>query len=134
MESRFLCPHCDGEINHKGNLLFSVQNISGRRALLVLSTKLGDYEVKNRLPFRFDMGDRFDFFCPLCGHELSCEKESNLVRVLMNDESGHQYEVCFSRITGEQSTYKITGKNVEVYGLHSQKYLDIMNFNDVNKP
>jgi len=125
MSNVFLCPKCKGCLNFDDNIIFSVKNIQGNKGLLLLSSELGNYKVLNKLPFRFEVGDKFSFFCPICHEELDCERDGNLVKVLMQDDEGHEFEVCFSRIAGEQSTYKILGKIVETYGDDAEKYKDL---------
>jgi hypothetical protein len=109
-------------ISEGDNVIFTVENMNKQRSLLLLSTSLGDYGVKNQLPFRFDVGDKFNFYCPVCHASLECEHHENLIKVEMEDESGHKYEVCFSRIAGEESTYKLYGKALTSYGSDAGKY------------
>jgi len=45
----------------------------------------------------------------------------------MIDENNDQYEIFFSRVAGEQSTYKIIGETMEIYGDDSAEYLDFIN-------
>jgi hypothetical protein len=40
----------------------------------------------------------------------------------MEDENGHLYEICFSRVVGEESTYRMYGKTVTAYGSDAGKY------------
>ncbi|MCF8304347.1 MAG: hypothetical protein K9I94_13810 [Bacteroidales bacterium] len=127
MANKFLCPKCGGDLTYDGNIIFSVKNKYDKVGLLLLSTKLGEYGVKNTPPFRLDMGDKLEFFCPICHSPLECETHENLVGVKMFDNEGHEYEVCFSGVAGEKSTYKIQGKNVTSYGEHSPKYIKSLN-------
>ncbi|MGM0612056.1 MAG: hypothetical protein ACQESM_00955 [Bacteroidota bacterium] len=126
MENTFKCPKCGGVLSQDGNLIFAVENKTGQRSLLMLSTKLGDYGIKNTLPFRFDVGDKFNFYCPVCQTPLECEEHEDLIKVEMTDDSDHTYQVCFSRVAGEQSTYRISGKNVTAYGQDAGKYENLI--------
>ncbi len=47
--------------------------------------------------------------------------------VLMQDEKGKQFELHFSRIAGQKSTYKIMGKSVEHFGIDAPHYIDFLN-------
>ncbi len=133
MEKNYKCPHCKGVLTQNGNIVFLVENENKNRALLQLSTRLGEYGPQNKLPFRFDVGDKFSFFCPLCQKSLDCERHSDLVKVEMEDDSGHNYEVCFSRVAGEESTYRIYGKKVESYGADAGKYQHIFKNLELDK-
>lgn len=126
MKPIFKCPKCDAILSQQEDLIFAVENMQGQRSLLLLSTRLGDYGIKNNLPFRFDVGDKFNFYCPVCQASLECEEHENLIKVEMNDEDGHTYFVCFSRVAGEKSTYRVAGKNVKAYGEHAGKYEDLI--------
>ena len=126
MENTFKCPKCGGVLSQDGNLIFAVENKTGQRSLLMLSTKLGDYGIKNTLPFRFDVGDKFNFYCPVCQGSLKCEAHEDLIKVEMTDEKEYTYEVCFSRVAGEQSTYRIYGKTVTSYGEDAGKYAGLI--------
>jgi hypothetical protein len=44
----------------------------------------------------------------------------------MIDENGIEYEIHFSRIAGQHSTYKIIGENVEIFGEDAGEYLDLL--------
>ena len=130
MEKSFKCPKCGNVISEGEDIIFAVENKSGERSLLLLSTKLGEYGIKNTLPFRFDVGDKFNFYCPVCQALLDCEEHEDLMKVEMVDEEGYTYQVCFSRIAGEQSTYRISGKNITAYGKDAGKYENL--FKEMN--
>ncbi len=133
MEQKYKCPECGGVLSQNGNIVFLVENETKNRALLQLSTRLGEYGPKNKLPFRFDVGDKFSFYCPLCQTSLDCDTHSDLVKVEMEDESDHKYEVCFSRVAGEESTYRIYGKKVEAYGEDAGKYTHVFKDLELDK-
>jgi hypothetical protein len=70
--------------------------------------------------------DCLDFFCPVCGSNLQATGVNpNLARVIMIDEDQKEYDVYFSRLRGEQSTFKISnGDIVDKYGKDSSSYMD----------
>jgi len=45
----------------------------------------------------------------------------------MSDENGIEYEIHFSRISGQHSTYKIVGQNIDIFGEDSSEYFDAFN-------
>ena len=45
----------------------------------------------------------------------------------MIDENKKEYEILFSKIAGEKSTYKIVGESLEIFGDHHSNYIDFIN-------
>jgi len=45
----------------------------------------------------------------------------------MIDKNKDEYEILFSKIAGEKSTYKIVGESAEIYGEHHSNYIDFIN-------
>jgi hypothetical protein len=66
------------------------------------------------------------FFCPICGFNLTAtDVNKNLVRIIMIDKNKKEYDLYFSRLRGEHSTFKISDNNiVEKYGKDSSSYVD----------
>ena len=51
------------------------------------------------------------------------KQDENLVHVIMIDKDTKEYDVYFSRIAGEQSTYQVAGdQTVSATGEHSHRY------------
>jgi hypothetical protein len=113
-------------LNVGDSLIFSAKARNNVKGLILLSQKLGIYEVKKHPSFIYNEGELVEFFCPICHENLNCVKNDKLARVLMIDEKGNEFKVVFSRIAGEKSTYTITGDNVEMYGEHSGHYIDLL--------
>ena len=53
---------------------------------------------------------------------LDAALEENLVQVIMVDREGKEHEVYFSRIAGEESTYRVNEEELMVSGKHSYRY------------
>jgi hypothetical protein len=49
-----------------------------------------------------------------------------------NDQKGKAFELHFSRIAGQKSTYKIMGRSVETFGIDAPHYLDFMHLMDMS--
>jgi len=47
-------------------------------------------------------------------------------------EDGKEYDIYFSQVAGEHSTIKMMGEHVELYGTHSEKYLDFFNMSQMH--
>jgi hypothetical protein len=45
----------------------------------------------------------------------------------MIDEDKREFEILFSKVAGEKSTFKIIGETMEIFGDDSAEYLDYIN-------
>ena len=52
--------------------------------------------------------------------------------VMMQEEDGKSFELHFSKISGQRSTYKIMGKEVQTFGIDAPHYIDFMNLMDMS--
>jgi hypothetical protein len=77
--------------------------------------------VKNP-DFEYKSGEALEFYCPLCSHTLSTTINENLIFVVMVDNQKVEHNIYFSRISGEKSTYQVTGDTVTATGEHSERY------------
>ena len=128
MANDFLCPYCKGFLNIKEDVVFLIKKPKWDGGLIMLSPELGNYTSKHHRSFKIEEGENFDFLCPICHAKLVSEVAEHLAGVIMRDKDGEESRVLFSRINGEQSTYKITdGKKVQSYGEHAKKYIDYVN-------
>jgi len=127
MDIHYICPHCRSYLNMGNKLLFSVRTRKGVAGLIALHPDVGNYSVEKNPLFEYKEHDKLDFFCPVCHAELSSSVHDRLARIIMLDENSQEYEVLFSKVAGEKSTYKIIGKTMEVYGDDSAEYLDFLN-------
>lgn len=124
MKTDFKCPHCSNLLNVGENIVFSASNRWGKKGIIMLHPALGNYSVIKHPDFQAPIGEALDFFCLYCNKQLISEKNLNLVHILLCDEAGMEYEIYFSRIAGQHATYKIIGKNVEIFGEDAGEYLD----------
>ena len=122
----YLCPYCNGYISINDNVVFSVRGKDGTMGLLLLHPELGNYTMSKHPDFKYVEGEILDFFCPICHKNLTSYAQDNLVKVIFEDDKEHLFEIHFSKIAGEKSTYKTIGENVEIFGEHSNKYIDFV--------
>ena len=122
MENYFICPHCRGHLKVGDRIIFRVRNQKKKCGLLLLSPLIGNYDSVKHPKFEYKEGEPLDFYCPLCGHILSTSIDENLIFVVMIDDQGVEHNIYFSRIVGEESTYKVTGDRVMATGEQSGKY------------
>jgi uncharacterized protein YbaR (Trm112 family) len=125
MKNEYLCPYCRGHLKVGNNIIFAVRTKSQARGLLLLSPELGNYRCNNHESLELVEGERVETFCPMCHSNLrAINVNKNLAEVIMVDEEGEQYEIYFSEIVGEHSTYKITDSDIESYGDDSDDYMN----------
>jgi hypothetical protein len=122
MDSFFICPHCRGHLKVGDKIIFRVKNQKKKFGLLLLSPLIGNYDSLKHPEFEYKTGEALEFYCPLCSHVLSTTIDDNLIFVVMVDNQGVEHNIYFSRISGEQSTYQVTGDTVMATGEHSGKY------------
>lgn len=129
MRTDFLCPKCQNILNVGDNVVFSTRNKWKKEGLILLHPEVGNYTLVKHPSFEVAEGEMIDFFCPYCGELLRSDKHENLVKILIRDENGNEGEVHFSRIAGQHSTYRIIGKNMEIFGEDASDYYDFLSQN-----
>jgi len=122
MKKFYLCPHCRGHLKVGDYIVFSALNNKKQKGLLLLHPQIGNYSSIKHPSFKYNDGDPIDFFCPLCQTKLVSTFDENLVYVVMIDKDNVEYDIYFSRIAGEKSTYKVSGDTVMAAGENSSKY------------
>lgn len=103
-------------------IIFRVRNTKKKYGLLLLSPLIGNYDSIKHPEFEYKTGTALEFFCPLCSKELSTTIDDNLIFVVMIDNQGVEHNIYFSRISGEKSTYQVSGDTVMATGEHSDRY------------
>ena len=127
MYNDYKCPKCYGNIRVGDNIILSAKNKELPGAVVLLHPELGNYSVFHHPSFKYEKGDIIEFFCPICHHNLDSSKHMNLAMVIMTDENNQDFDIYFSKVTGEKSTLKMIGEHMEVFGQHSEEYLDFFN-------
>jgi len=115
MAVEYLCKVCKGHLNVKTSIILSAMNIHDReqRGLVYLNPDLGNYTSTTHPSFEIREGEEYIYTCPICGAQLNSMKYLHLVRILMKDEEGKEFNIYFSGIAGEKCTYKIRDSKVE---------------------
>jgi len=57
--------------------------------------------------------------------KLASDVYGNLSKITYVDNKRKEYNILFSIVAGEKSTYKLVGNSAEVFGKHSENYLDL---------
>jgi hypothetical protein len=127
MGIKYKCPHCNGYLNWKEDVLFSVFGKDGNGGLIALHPDIGNYSASAFSGFCPEEGVALEFYCPVCHASLTSSYHQNLVKVIMIDDEDREFTILFSKKTGEQSTYKIIGESMEIFGDDSAEYIDYIN-------
>ena len=123
MAVEYLCKVCRGHLNVKTSIILAASKVnSSERGLVYLNPELGDYTTTTHPTFTIQEGAEYVYTCPICHSQLNSAKYSHLVRILMIDEEGKEFNVYFSGIGGQKCTYKIRGAKVEVKGPDAKLY------------
>lgn len=125
MKTDYRCPHCQSYLVCDNHLILTIKSENGeKQGLLLMSINLGDYSHVNHPTLQFEAGEAVDFLCPVCHANLKVpEINDKLIRLIMLDEDGKRYDVFFSRIAGEHSTFRIDQENIiEQYGEDASGY------------
>lgn len=132
MTTDYICPHCKGHLLLEEHLILTAKHNEETGMLLLMNPEVGNYQTVYHPSNIIEDGKKFDFYCPICHVRLSSELNENLVMVLMKDEKEKVYELHFSRIAGQKSTYKIMGKEVQTFGIDAPHYLDFLSLIDMS--
>jgi hypothetical protein len=118
----FICPHCRGQLRIGDNIIFRVKNTDKKIALILLNPQIGNYNSIKHPSFKIKDGEELEFHCPLCNIDLRSDIHFSIAKVIMIDEKGGEYDVYFSKISGEHSTYLTKGEEFSVSGEAAGKY------------
>jgi hypothetical protein len=129
MAVEYLCKICRGHLNVKTSIVLAASKInSSKRGLIFLNPEIGNYTTTTHPDFKIEEGAEYTYTCPICHSQLNSAKYNHLVRILMIDEEGKEYNIYFSGIAGEKCTYKIRGTRIEKQGPDADlydKYFDV---------
>ncbi len=125
MKATYFCPECRNSINVNEDIVLIAKNDLGQKGIVMLHTKLGNYESKVSSDFSILEGDKVKFLCPICHHNLSHLKNDEMAHFIMKDENKKESYIIFSQIYGEKCTCKVVDKKVsESYGDYLGKFTD----------
>jgi hypothetical protein len=114
MAVEYLCKVCRGHLNVKTSIvLAATKTNSSTRGLIFLNPEIGNYTATTHPTFKIKEGEEYIYTCPICHSQLNSAKYNHLVRIIMIDENGKEFNIYFSGIAGEKCTYKIRGNKIE---------------------
>lgn len=115
MAVEYICKICRGNLNVKTSIVLAASKLhSSKRGLVFLNPEIGNYTTTTHPSFEIQEGEEYVYTCPICHSQLNSTKYKHLVRIIMIDEKGKEYNIYFSGIAGEKCTYKIREDKVEV--------------------
>jgi hypothetical protein len=130
MAVEYICKICRGHLNVKTSIVLAASRLhSSKRGLVFLNPEIGNYTTTTHPSFAIQEGEEYIYNCPICHSQLNSTKYKHLVRIIMIDENGKEFDIYFSGIAGEKCTYKIRenkilqkiGPDVKTY----DKYFDV---------
>jgi len=115
MAVEYLCKVCRGHLKVKTSIVLAAAKLSNRsqRGLIFLNPEIGNYTTTTHPSFQIKEGEEYIYSCPICSVQLNSMKYLHLVRIIMIDDDGKEYNIYFSGIAGEKCTYKIWGNKIE---------------------
>ena len=120
MQMSYHCPKCDAVLNPNVRVVL-VAHVGDVRGLMLMSSKLGDYQVICDKGFDLDVkeGDVVDFRCPVCTESLTSEKYETFTELkIVNSHRPEQPPslLRFSRVCDEHATFLYDDKGVKEFG------------------
>lgn len=131
MFNNYKCPTCKGQLRFGDHIVLTAFNDAKHGSIIFLHAELGNYSIDFHPDIEFTKGEKVKFVCPICHKDLSSKKHKNLALLCMTDNEGKEFDIYFSQITGEHSTIKMVGEHAELFGPHSDKYLDFFSMSQL---
>lgn len=123
MAAEYLCKACRGHLKVKTSIVLAAQKTNtSQRGLIFLNPEIGDYTTTTHPSFKIMKGEEYIYTCPICHSQLNSAKYNHLVRIIMIDEDGKEFNIYFSGIAGEKCTFKIRGTKLEKKGPDTKLY------------
>jgi len=136
MKINYSCPHCNSPLLLENKLIFTARHALSDTIsegfLLLMNPEIGHYEIVVHPDVKVIEGEKYEFYCPVCHHKLHSDLNENLAMIQYYDENDKLFELHFSKISGQKSTYKIMGRSVETFGIDAPHYLDFISLIDLS--
>lgn len=121
MNKHYICPKCNGHLKVGDYIILMVKTQENSHGLLLLHPEVGNYTSIKHPSLKIEQDQVLEFFCPLCHINLASDFDDKLSHLIL-EEDNKIYDIYFSRIAGEKSTYLVDGDTVTASGEHSDKY------------
>ena len=125
-DNNYLCPECKGYLNVGGFVLFATKTKRNHKGLLMLDPTVGEYKYKHHDKFNLEESEMVEFACPICQTDLtSSNRKDHAMIWMVGIEDNVEYDLYFSKIAGNQSTYLVAQDNIESFGDDALDFDDI---------
>jgi rubredoxin len=127
LKINYLCPHCRAYLRVWNNIILTIKSgTKNSQGILLLNAEPGNYSLIHHSSIKFEEGEKWDFICPVCGADLTAaDINRNLAKIIMIDENNKEFDVYFSKICGEHSTFLIHKNDIiEKYGEENSSYVN----------
>lgn len=121
MNKQYICPHCSGHLKIGDNIILIGQNKANQKGIILLHPEIGNYSSLKHPMFKVQIKEAIKLYCPMCQESLTSDFDENLSHLLLIEKE-NTFDIYFSRIHGEQSTYMVDGDTVTATGEHSDRY------------
>ena len=123
MGRMFKCPSCESVLNPVKEIV-----LSGRfgqvRTLFLFQPEMGDYNFATAPGTEVVPGDTWEFYCPLCQHNITTTFSRSLAELNMVDEAGQRRVLVFSKVANQHASFEFTKGGMESFGEHKDAYFD----------
>ncbi|HBH48492.1 MAG TPA: hypothetical protein DDX98_07620 [Bacteroidales bacterium] len=121
MEKEYFCPSCSGYLKITDCIILLGKNQKKEHGFIILHPEVGNYTSRRHPSFKLEPYEAIELFCPLCHASLASDFDDNLSHLILQ-EKGKNFDIYFSKILGEESTYLVNGGKVTATGQHSDRY------------
>jgi len=133
MPLSYHCPKCRAVLNPNVRVVL-VARFDGRRGLVLLSPRLGDYKFHCDRGFYEGVhkGDKLEFLCPVCSESLTSPTMQDFAELIVTNGGSlgpEPHLLRFSRVSEEHATFVHDGDTVLEFGedaanVHSRLTID----------
>ncbi len=119
----YICPNCKGHLNVGDSLVFATRTQRKHKGLIILNPEVGNYEYAHHDKYVLNDGEKVDFECPICQSDLTSSQNVDYAMIhMVVEEDGAEYDLYFSKETGNKSTYVVANEVVESFGEDALDY------------
>ena len=112
----YYCPKCDEMLSENNQVIFNIQRKNNEKIKLFLDPRPGSYDIKCEPETTFELTEKVDFYCPHCEGNLESDKYSKFIEIILKVTDKVIFDVFFSRIYGDHTTYVGIEDFEEEYG------------------
>ncbi|MFO8072594.1 MAG: hypothetical protein R6V85_12030 [Polyangia bacterium] len=119
---KYQCPECKRSVTTNSGIVL-IGERERTRSLFVFDPRLGSYEHEVADDIDVPPGSIWEFYCPVCGADLTSKHSGRLARLeMMVGDTTRR--VVFSKIASEHATFVLGGEDLEKHGDQADAYLE----------